>query len=484
MTSSDYSDSATVKNNVDQEKAALQRLKGLRKALHSLKNYAEYSITKIEKVFGSSFLHVGINSAPDDVLAMIFEDAVTSPISGQPGGDTLLSQTTLSIASVNRRFRSLALQQPTLWSILPYKQKASLFSLFLKRSGDVALTVFFGPSVPIWYVEAVKLLGHRWGEVIAGTVNGKLYLPENGEGIHVYPRLHTVQLEQSSKAPSTIDLSWTVSSLRRLSVQSVIPALPYDSFASLTSFSFATTVSLHNTSRILLCHLRSMRNLQDLSLSFGSMHAQFDDDLSSLCELLSLNRLHIRLGCDFHHKDSYQEFHAFLDRIVMPNVRKFEIVAIYDNKPLMQAYNKALFCPAGGPGDYTTSSSRLPSLEHMTIDIRPKETSTKKLRLPVDDLFQYPEMKHLYIRAPGVVFTYQRSMKKRNLCIRTMTIIGCNQGVFNFLQILLSHVNPDGTRFCHIIEKLTVIGCPEVTMNFLMEYLPEEKIEWSPVVDM
>lgn len=484
MTSSDYNDTATVKKNVDQGKAALQRLKGLCKALHSLKNYAEYSIYRIEKIFGSSFLHVGINSAPDDVLAIIFEDAVTSTISGQPSGKTLPGQVALSIASVNRRFRSLALQQPALWSILPYKHKANLFNLFLKRSGDVALTVFFGPSVPIWYVEAVKLLGHRWGEVIAGTVNGKLYVPENGEGIHIYPRLHTVQLEQSSKAPFTMDLSWTVPSLRRLSVQSVLPTLPYDSFASLTSFSFSMTVSFHNTSRILLRHLQSMRNLQDLSLSFGSVYAQFDDDLSSLCELLSLNRLHIRLSCDSYHKDSYQEFDAFLDRIVMPNVRMFEIIAIYDSTPMMQACNKALFCPAGGPGEHTTSSSRLPSLEHMTIDIRPKETSTKKLRLPVDDLFQYPEMKHLYIRAPGVVFAYQRSMKKRNLCIRTMTIIGCNQGVFKFLQILLSHVNPDGTKFCHIIEKLTVIGCPEVTMNFLMEYLPEEKIEWSPVVDM
>lgn len=480
MISSDYSDTATVKNNVDQGKAALQRLKGLRKALHSLNSHAEYSITRIEKAFGSLFLHDGINSAPDDVLAMIFEAAVSGSISKQQVGDSLFSQTALSIASVNRRFRSLALQQPVLWSIMPYRHTSNLVKLFLRRSGDVALTVFFGPSVPMWYTEAMKFISHRWGQVIARTVNGEFHLLENGEEILVYPRLHTVQLEHPRNEPCTVNLSWTIPSLRRLSVQNVIPIFPSDTFASLTSFSIATAGTVY-TGRALLRHLRSMRNLRDLSLSFGSMEAQFGNVPSPRCTLNSVKRLHIELHHDIHYKDSYQEFDAFLDRLNISNVEKLEVIAIYDNKRVMQIWNKALFWSAAG--DYTRSSSRLPSLEYMMIDIMPKDASTKKFALPVDDLFQYPEMKHLCIRAPGLRFTYQRLKKNCKLQIRTVTIRSCKQGVCNFLQILLSHINPDGMKFSNIIEKLVVIDCAEVTMSFLLEYLSEAKIEWSPVID-
>lgn len=483
MSSSNYRNPDAVQNNVEQGKAALHRLKGLSKALNSLQNHAEFEISRIEEAFSSFklFLHDGINSAPDDVLAMIFEAAVTASISGQQAGDSLFSQTALSVAAVNRRFRSLALQQPVLWSIVLYKHPL-LTNLFLRRSGDIALTVFFGPSVPIWYTEAMKLLSHRWGQVIARTANGEFHLPENREEeeILVYPRLHTVQLEHSRNNPSTVYLTWTVPSLRRLSVQNVIPILPTDTLASLTSFSITTAGDVI-TGRVLLRHLRSMRNVRDLSLSFGSMEGKFGIVPSPRCTLGSVKWLRIELRHDIHYKDSYEDFDNFLDRIAITNVQRFEVDAVYDNKSVMKIWSKALFWSAAG--DYTRSSSRLPSVEHMMIDIRPKNALTKELALPADDLFQYSKMKHLYIRAPGLRFIYPRLKKNCELQIRTVTIKSCKQGVCRFLHVLLSHINPNGTKVCDIIEKLTVIGCTEVTMNFLMKFLPEEKIEWSPVVD-
>lgn len=479
MSSSNYHNSDTVHANVEQGKTALYHLKGLSKALQSLQSHAKLEIDRIEKAFGSLFLHDGINSAPDDVLAMIFENAITSTIVGKPAGE---GRTVLSIVSVNRRFRSLALQQPVLWSILPYKHTLHLFNLFLERSGDVALTVYFGPSVPRWYTEAVMLLGYRWGHIVAHSPD---YLPQNGGEIDVYPRLHTVQLEQSSEAPSTVGGSWTVPSLRRLSVQNIIPALFSNTIASLTSFTITSEVTI-DMGKTLLQNLGAMQNLEELSLSFGSVGAEFvfDSSTPSRCNLASLRRLRLVLNCGIRQKDSYETFHGFLDRIATPTVQKFEIIAVYRNRPVLQTWTRALFRSAT-TGDYTRSSSRFPSLEHMSIDIMRKGKSNKTFKLPVDDLFQYPEMKHLYISTHSLKLELTSPQLQRgcNVRIRTMTIETCKWGVCSFLQVLLSHINPDGSKFCDIIEKLVVIDCPEVTMNFLLEYLPGTKIELSYVED-
>lgn len=92
-------------------------------------------------------------------------------------------------------------------------------------------------------------------------------------------------------------------------------------------------------------------------------------------------------------------------------------------------------------------------------------------------------LRKLYVSAPEILLTDPEIFKDYKLSLRDVDIIGCNFGVRKFLGLLLTHIYPDSTRSCSSIKKLRVLGCPEVTMNYLLDFLPKEKIDWSPIVD-
>lgn len=447
-------------------KAALHSLKELKKALQPLLNYANYSIYKVQDALRPLVLHNGMNIVPDEILAVIFEKAFESA-----------PWSTRYLASVNRRFRDVALSLPKLWSVLPRFQGMEAFNLYLARSRDAGLIVDLG-DVLTWYWEETMERTQRWESV---TITRK-----DNKGVNLQslscPRTKTISVEllRLAGTPRRFEefrIEWKLPALRHLTFRNATPALHPSALANLTSLelrleSHTTLCPFLNAS--LLRQLNLMDSLQVLSLTLR--RTKFgEENPSLLCDLSSLIDFNIELSDEADTRD----LRAFLDKINMKSVRRVstkmgdEILAIgsYSSESLSSIF-------------YTSSHRlRFPNMEAASLIVGPRRKDGEHGNLTMDYLLGHSALRNLYIRSPDFLFLEPQIFKDHKLSLRDVTIVGCNSGVRELLDYLLPHVNPDGTRLCNSIEKLRILGCVEVTMNYLLDFLLEDKIEWSPVVD-
>lgn len=474
---SDYNDIDASKLHIREGKELLSRLKDFSSALRSIQACVECSRYKITDALNPLVLHDGIKSLPDDILASIFEKVV----------DLTSQQTrnTLTLASVNRRFRHIALRLPGLWSTLSYLRRTRL-KLFLERSAEVGLTVFLGSATPQWYMKEILPHSYRWRNVIICdpkiSTNSVLKLTDDEQEI-VCPNVQTISVDLLHNRHSSISLgsSFIFPALQHLKISNIMPSLSQDVSASLMSFELQFKASERVSQDLiatfpLLRQLSFMRNLRELSLSFKSIELDIEPD-SPDCYLPHLRRFNIELSGETD-DDCLM---SFLDKLIMTNVQNVFVKLTVEEET--HSWISTIFHPTHRLLE--NLEPRFPSLEDVVIIVEPLYRNRNKLFLFMDNLLGFPHMKTLYIHAPDIYmyFLDPRKMDTRTLRLRTLTIKGCKFGVHKFLDQLLMHVNPDGTQFCRNLEKLEIIGCPEISKNYLLDHLPVEKIGWSPAVD-
>lgn len=469
---SEHDGTLDVDNQLHTGKAFLRRLKGLNKALRSLLNHSEYSIYKIQKALRPLVLHEGLNMIPNDVLAMIFEKDFES----NPGY-------TPRLACVNRRFRDVALSLPKLWSALPLGRGKEKLDVYLTRSKDVGLTVRVGLGMTsIWNVQEVQQHAQRWECVTVEISN------EDDKAVDLqslsFPRLQSLSVQFLPSHTEywggfvDFNIDWKLPALRHLTFWSATPVIPPSVAASLITLELRlespTELRFYNNAE-LLRQLSAMHNLQALSLFLHNAQ-NYEETPSVQCDLRSLRDLSIEISGE----TKIIDIRKLLHNINLVNVRKVFIKLGYDLENSSAYYQYQLLSSI-----FTTSSPHhrltFPNMELITIIINPRRNYGLK-NVIVDDLLGHPALRNLHINSPYLQYSKPVGFDIRALNIRVVTIEGCNSGVRRFLDTLLAHVNPNGTRLCSSIEKLRVLGCPEVTMNYLLNLLPEEKIEWSPVV--
>lgn len=411
----------------------------------------------------------------NDVLAMIFEKDFES----NPGY-------TPRLACVNRRFRDVALSLPKLWSALPLGRGEEKLDVYLNRSKDVGLTVRLGLGMSsIWDEHEVQRHTQRWECVTVEISN------EDDKVVDLqslsFPRLQslTVQFIPSHTEYwggfTDFDIDWKLPALRHLTFWSATPVIPPSVAANLITLELRlespTELRGYNNAE-LLRQLSAMHNLQALSLSLHNAHNS-EETPSVQCNLQSLRDLSIEISGE----TKILELRRLLQHMNLVNVRRF-FIKIGDEPERRSSFYQYQSLSSF----FTTSSPHhrltFPNMEHITVIISPKRNfGIKNMTLILDDLLGHSAMRNLHINAPNLQFKSPEEFENRELNIRVVSIEGCSFGARKFLDHLLAHVNPDGTRLCSSIEKLRVSGCPEVTMNYLLDFLPEEKIEWSPVVD-
>lgn len=470
---SEHGGTLDVDNQLHTGKTALRRLKGLSKALQSLLNHSEYSIYKIQKALRPLVLHEGLTMISDDVLAMIFEkDFETNP------------GYTPRLACVNRRFRDVALSLPKLWSALPLGRGKEKLDVYLNRSKDVGLTVRVGLGMTsMWDEQEVQRHAQRWERVIIEISN------EEDKAVDLqslsFPRLQSLSVQFLPSHAEywggfiNFDINWKLPALRHLTFWSATPIIPPSVAANLITLDLrlnSPTELRRYDNAELLRQLSAMHNLQALSLSLHNAHNS-EETPSVQCDLPSLRDLSIEISGE----TKIIDIRKLLHNINLVSVRKIKIGDEPEKRSSFYQYQSLSSL-------FTTSSPHhrltFPNMEHITVIISPKRNfRIKNMTLTLDDLLGHSAMRNLHINAPRLQFKTPEEFENRELNIRVVSIEGCSFGARKFLDHLLAHVNPDGTRLCSSIEKLRVSGCPEVTMNYLLDFLPEEKIEWSPVVD-
>lgn len=412
---------------------------------------------------------------PNDVLAMIFEKDFQS----NPGY-------TPRLACVNRRFRDVALSLPKLWSALPLGRGKEKLDVYLNRSKDVGLTVRVGLGMTsMWDEQEVQRHAQRWERIIIEISN------EEDKAVDLqslsFPKLQSLSVQflpsHTEYWGGFIDfnIDWKLPALRHLTFWSATPVIPLSVAASLITLELRlespTELRGYNNAE-LLRQLSAMHNLQALSLSLHNAHNS-EETPSVQCDLRSLRDLSIEISGE----TKIVDLRRLLHHMNLVSVRKF-FIKIGDEPEKRSTYYQYQSLSSF----FTTSSPHhrltFPNMEHITVIISPKRNfGIKNMTLTLDDLLGHSAMRNLHINAPNLQFKTPEEFENRELNIRVVSIEGCSFGARKLLDHLLAHVNPDGTRLCSSIEKLRVLGCPEVTMNYLLDFLPEEKIEWSPVVD-
>lgn len=472
---SEHDGTLDVDNQLHTGKAFLRRLKGLNKALRSLLNHSEYSIYKIQKALRPLVLHEGLNMIPNDVLAMIFEKDFES----NPGY-------TPRLACVNRRFRDVALSLPKLWSALPLGRGKEKLDVYLTRSKDVGLTVRVGLGMTsIWDVQEVQQHAQRWECVYVEISNedDKAVAPKSLS----FPRLQSLTVQFIPSRTEywggfiEFNIDWKLPALRHLTFRSATPIIPPSVAANLITLDLrlnSPTELRRYDNAELLRQLSAMHNLQALSLSLHNAHNHSEETPSVQCDLRSLRDLSIEISGEAKILD----IRRLLHHMNLVSVRKLSIKI--DDEPERRS---SFYQYQSLSSLFTTSSPHhlltFPNTEHITVIISPKRNfGIRNRTLTLDDLLGHSAMRNLHINAPNLQFKTPEEFENRELNIRVVSIEGCSFGARKFLDHLLAHVNPDGMRLCSSIEKLRVLGCPEVTMNYLLDFLPEEKIDWSPVV--
>lgn len=403
---------------------------------------------------------------------MIFDYAISS---GDDENEELECDAR-TLTSVNHwhKFRNAALGSHRLWSTQSYGNGKKAFKFFLERSGDAPLTIDLGINPPKWYMDEVLALGNRWGKVVVhqNMLGFMSQVREYGkrECAHQsYPRLKALEIFLSNGLHrEDFDFTWHIPAIKSLICMNVIPTLSDESFASLTTLEL--TMDEGYVLDEILPQLQLMQNLQFLSLVIGDVDKSWDLDDYSDCDLKSLQSLHLTWS-----HVSVEDLDVFLDKINTENVKKVELNFLESFGDEISPEINCVFDSC----DESKSHIRFPSLEDITIVAAHLE-NLDGLALEAGLLFDYPKIKNLHIQLPFIEPLDSHLMKNHQLDIKTIAIEGCLIGASEFLECLLSHVNPDGSRLCSGLTKLRVWGCAEVSRNFLMDYLPEEKIDFLP----
>lgn len=468
-------------------------------------------ITKLSK---------GVASLPNEVLAMVFGFAVRAE--GHRG-----SAQAKSLSHVSRRFRTIALAERNLWTVLRSDASKKELKTFISRSGTQAdLNIFI--HVPRWdtnlswetFEEICLPTTSRWQTVTLGNLSrgciaepslqfdddfGRIIGHEVKEtlcslhdGDAQFPRLHELDILCHHINSISTSLSWTSPNLHSLRCFYHLP-YPSDTLSTVTTFVYKLYITHYKPtlkSQELLEFLLSMSNLSRFDLTLGNTDCV---ELKrpvyySLAFCPSIRTFHLRLP-GFKMTEGREAFIAgFLKALQMPNLEDFSIsiglrVMEEDESKhaeLLSGLSVALF-----PTHFDDNLSRLSSLSFLiTHEPDPTDDTPQNVKnfpkMFIIPLGRVPTVSTLVVTTCTQI-TFNREcharpngkklkINSKPSCLREIRFCGCEDLNIGDLRIAVHSLK--GIGYWGALEKVTIEDCSALNYKEAVAVVGKEKLHY------
>ncbi|TDL25336.1 hypothetical protein BD410DRAFT_636185 [Rickenella mellea] len=163
-------------HSVQDQENSLKRLKVVKDAFNLVVDVLENEIVLLQEACLPVTMKRGMQSLPDDLLREIFELATEEYEFSMPKDPEL----PMKLANVNRRFRSVALRTPSLWSKLTNDLKLGQLKIYISRSRVSGLSIYImsnssddvGLHLPLRkFFEMTTEHKNRWTHLFFGSSN-------------------------------------------------------------------------------------------------------------------------------------------------------------------------------------------------------------------------------------------------------------------------------------------------------------------------
>lgn len=473
----------TVTSLVNAAGALLDLANSAQSLIHSY-NQSEHSVVVKGPIWDLSVLS-------DDILATIFEYTAAGDLDGE---DVDASAVGLVLSHVNRRFRTLALGIPTLWTYLSNLQHRDEMRTCLERSKDEGLTIDLvvshndrdGHMLIDGFLEAVVPHHRRWCELRFESdscrneifdslrlrcrdleLSSLHHLSLLGIGPHPRDEQSALNTDYSSLHFYS---SWNMPNLKELIAHDFIPHEYMDDGRALGPNLSSCTLSVYTEHLYemdaLYEFLRLRPSLQHLTLLFERALCMDLDDKFVELELPNLQSFTVSIceaaACA---RSDINVFKDFMHSLRLPKLAKMHL-SIKDCRE--EDVPKWLSCLLAPRNDYAHLSE---------FDVTVWVNSFKPD--PYDDIWtRLPNVQHLSIEVPDSVLRF--NIGKPHLSqLRSLRLVSCHLTDGECLESLLGRMTQDNGW--ENFERLEVMDCTmmEEHRGCAELYLPNARIEWT-----
>ncbi|KAH8111956.1 hypothetical protein DFH11DRAFT_1745393 [Phellopilus nigrolimitatus] len=477
---------AELRNRISQGKSALRALKSLQMTLNVLSNLAKETTSAIQSILCPLVLQDGIESLPNEILAMIFEYFCVNK-----DADT---NCPVILSHVSRRFRGLALGLPCIWANIDLDsfQSQDKLATWLSRSKESRLDLKIAREIPDSFFSKIsntsvlsrlqtfefntfRAFGDDWEEK---RLIGILLHHFHDLAFPVLENLSMRFCDYITVSPENLPIlcpTWDMRNLRRLTTHNIIPEI--SSLFHLTScdMSFGPygRAPIPGDSVRLLMFLKSTPNLKHLSLKFDSISfPQFDSAIVTLPNLESLS-LKVRSGAP-----DAEGFRRLMDHMRLPALSQLTAAFYFAEGQYLYDWIGYLLFRVSIHDGYSKkfTTARYPVLEDFTLLLRAKRDPVIISRSPLDCIsYLAPALKHLTIDAPNIPSPIYADRPCPNL--RTLTLRRIFDLASSYVAELIGHKSFRGP-LRETFERLEIAACPGLDLEALEKVLPKEKILW------
>ncbi|KAH8111846.1 hypothetical protein DFH11DRAFT_552153 [Phellopilus nigrolimitatus] len=275
-------DADSLGSALNSTKFVFRQLEATKNALFLLAHSCEQRLSTLKLEMQPYFLHSGILSLPDDVLALIFESSLLD-------GDEYENMHPWAehcISYVCRRFRSISLGLPKLWSHVTSYMSKKWVDIRLLRSKTVGLAVDIHDNRYNQYGNTISRFGqqvvphaHRWQSF--RLLGGDLSTPYHSLNQQLTQHFANLKLPALTYFHIELDMreedsdfddlefyrTWEMPKLRHSNISHGIPTDAMYGSQTITSFAFTfARGTLNFDFKKLMDLLSSLDNLTDLSL--------------------------------------------------------------------------------------------------------------------------------------------------------------------------------------------------------------------------
>lgn len=404
----------------------------------------------------------GIDSLPDEVLAKILEQVHKS-------ANVFVAHVPVRLSHVNRRFREVALNCPTLWTSVSCFYKSKLLRLFLKRIGNnTGLSVLLGGSPPAsarqW--RQIYAFSHRWENVFvfmhSPTSSEKKTWPFS-EPLEL-PRLNSLRIVSTNY--HNFSLPWDTPNIRYLSLTNSKFLLPNNIGAGILSL----TLAMHDypseaIPQVIAAELRQMPNLVRLFLSL-SHHPIYTGPYDP-AELPCLTSLSVEI------KQIFSTPIPITSLIRAPDLRQMNIT--------IRGYNTGFDINRCNDALFLDSVESFPMLQGICYVVVPGYNETRLDRQPntiLRFLTGREMLERVSLQNPS---EFGDSLEGQFPIIRSLLLSRCHSSINRHLEKILkrsadAYIDSKGTRG---LKCLRIYKCPDIDMVKIREFVPEDRITFN-----
>ncbi|TDL17472.1 hypothetical protein BD410DRAFT_794306 [Rickenella mellea] len=472
-------------DELDAALATLKEFKALRNRLRPILGAAETAVEGLQEMCLPRIRMCGMNSLPDELIRRIFEvrygpHHIPPPYFDMP----------MELSHVCRRFRSIALHTPRIWTKLcnwqPYRQ----LEMYMERSkaADLSIYIFSSSSegfhsdlIPE-FLALVTKHSKRWS-FIHYSAPHRYNLPGDDEPPDL-PYTHPALLDYPNlDLPRLTHLSWLNADYERS--KDISPVIPYECWNKPNL--------VHFEGFNVMADIPSLgSNLRSCGLKFHSEDDgawDLDDFLhtmesSTMLKSLTLQISHANSSGSTDHipsKISLTSLHTFdlclnftmnadavlqlLSSLVMPTLTQITVTFGFENdrKDAVRMFNAIVSCVAQSP-----------LLEKFTFRYTARGYPSMANRGILHTLAQdLPRLREVSVAGPGFSSSIFDSRIRINLAWRLLTVADCSETDYRVILQLAHDIKEDG-RLGGL--KIRVTKSP--TLDILQRHLEDNIITW------